>query len=76
MKVYKVLRNTNEDMHVLQQDLYSLEQWSTEWQLKNVKRCESQKGMINQFLNTNYVAAYLKQYLRSKILAFIFVATD
>ena len=26
MKVYKVLRNTDEDMHVLQQDLHSLEQ--------------------------------------------------
>ena len=25
MKVNKVLRNTNEDMHVLQEDLYSLE---------------------------------------------------
>ena len=41
MKVYKVLRNTNENMHVLQQDLYSLEQWSTEWQLDfNTKKCE------------------------------------
>ena len=41
MKVYKVLRNTNENMHALQQDLYSLEQWSTEWQLDfNTKKCE------------------------------------
>ena len=28
-------------MHVLQQDLCSLEQWSTEWQLDfNTKKCE------------------------------------
>jgi hypothetical protein len=41
MKVYKVLRNTDVDTHVLQEDLYSLEQWSTEWQLDfNTKKCE------------------------------------
>ena len=41
MKVYKVLRNTDEDMHVLQKDLHSLEQWSPDWQLSfNIKKCE------------------------------------
>ena len=41
IKVYKVLRNTEEDMHVLQKDLHSLEQWSPDWQLSfNIKKCE------------------------------------
>ena len=34
MKVYKLLRNIHEDTEILQNDLNTLEQWSTEWQLK------------------------------------------
>ena len=41
MKVYKVLRNANEDMKELQNDLHSVEQWSTDWQLSfKTTKCE------------------------------------
>ena len=41
MKVYKVLRNTEEDMYLLQKDLHTLEQWSSDWQLNfNTKKCD------------------------------------
>ena len=33
MKVYKVVRNVHEDTQILQNDLNTLEQWSTKWQL-------------------------------------------
>ena len=42
MKVYKVLRNVHEDTQILQNDLNTLEQWSTEWQLSfNTTKCEA-----------------------------------
>ena len=44
MKVYKVLRNVDEDTQILQNDLNTLEQWSTEWQLSfNTTKCEAMR---------------------------------
>ena len=41
MKVYKVLRNVHKDTQILQNDLNTLEQWSSEWQLSfNTTKCE------------------------------------
>ena len=75
MKVYKVLRNTNEDMHVLQQDLYSLEQWSTEWQLDfNTKKCEVMrisKKNDKSIPDYKLCGSILKTVSEVKILAFI-----
>ena len=44
MKVYKVLRNVHEDAQILQNDLNTLEQWSTEWQLSfNITKCKAMR---------------------------------
>lgn len=41
MKVYEVLRNVHKDTQILQNDLNTLEQWSSEWQLSfNTTKCE------------------------------------
>ena len=57
MKVYRILRDTKEDVEELQKDLTHLESWSNDWQLKltliNVKRCAFL--MIIQVLNIIYV---------------------
>ena len=59
MKVYRILRNTKEDVEELQKDLIRLESWSNDWQLKfNTEQCEAMlilKRMITQVLNTIYV---------------------
>ena len=42
MKVYKLRRNIHEDTEILQNDLNTLEQCSTEWQLSfNTTKCEA-----------------------------------
>ena len=44
VKVYKVLRDTKEDVEELQKDLTRLESWSNEWQLKfNTDKCEAMR---------------------------------
>ena len=34
MKVYRLLRDTKEDVEELQKDLIPVESWSNDWQLK------------------------------------------
>ena len=41
MKVYRVLRDTNEDVEELQKNLTRLEYWGNDWQLRfNTDKCE------------------------------------
>lgn len=41
MKVYRVMRDTNEDVEELQKNLTRLEYWSNDWQLRfNTDKCE------------------------------------
>ena len=42
MKVYKILKDTKEDVEEVQKDLIRLESWSNDWQLKfNTDKCEA-----------------------------------
>ena len=51
MKVYRVLRDTNEDVEELQKNLTRLEYWSNDWQLRfNTDKC---KVMHNSTKNDN-----------------------
>ena len=44
MKVYRILRDTKEDVEELQKDLIRLESWSNDWQLKfNTDKCEGMR---------------------------------
>ena len=44
MKVYRVLRDTKEDVQELQKDLPRLESWSNNWQLRfNTDKCEAMR---------------------------------
>ena len=44
MKVYRILRDTNEDVEDLQKGLINLESWSNDWQLKfNTDKCEAMR---------------------------------
>ena len=71
MKVYRILRDTKEDVEELQKDLIRLEAWSNDWQLKfNIDKCEAMrisKRMITQVLDTIYVVASWKLYLKLRI---------
>ena len=44
MKLYRLLRDTKEDVEELQKDLIRLESWSYVWQLKfNTDKCEAMR---------------------------------
>ena len=44
MKLYRILRDTKEDVEELQKDLTRLEPWSNDWQLKiNTDKCEAMR---------------------------------
>ena len=56
MKVYRVLRDTKEDVEELQKDRSHLESWSNDWQLKfNTDKCEVMRtSKKNDHLSAQY----------------------
>ena len=54
MKVYRILRDTKEDVEELQKDLTHLESWSNDWQLKfNTDKCEAMR-ISNDYSSPQY----------------------
>ena len=70
MKVYKVLRNVHKDTQILENNLNTLEQWSSEWQLSfNTTKCE-----VHTISETKDLGVYVFKSLNVQINLTAFLA--